>query len=217
VPEDDHERYVQDGHTELDGAQHARVNDVPCGTHDEEVAQAAIEDDLRSHPRVGTSKKTANGAWPSVKLLRRAASWLGCLCCPATKTIIAAGQLAQACPGGQGPAGRSGQVRSQPRSLGDTHRQWLGCFGVEVVALVVHHDERREVLDVNLPDCLHAKLRVFQDRDGLDAVLGQPGGRATDGAEIKSPFSLHAAVTAPDLLPLASMIIEPPAAWNCST
>lgn len=48
---------VQDGNTELDGTEHARVDDVARGAHHEKVAQAAVEDDLRSHPRGGTSKE----------------------------------------------------------------------------------------------------------------------------------------------------------------
>ena len=48
-------------------------------------------------------------------------------------------------------------------------------LGEEVVALVVDDDEGGEVLDVDLPDGLHAELGVLEDLDLLDAVLGQPG------------------------------------------
>src|SRR5258708_3365172 len=56
----------------------------------------------------------------------------------------------------------------------------------EVVALVVDDDERREVLDLDLPDGLHAELLVLDDLDLLDAVLGEPGGGAADRAEVEA-------------------------------
>ena len=50
------------------------------------------------------------------------------------------------------------------------------CLHVElfekVVALVVAHYEGREVLDLNLPDGLHAQLRVLEHIHFLDAFLG---------------------------------------------
>ena len=50
----------------------------------------------------------------------------------------------------------------------------------EVVTLVVNEDECREVLDLDLPDCLHSKLRVLYALDALDVVLGENCSRATD-------------------------------------
>ena len=41
----------------------------------------------------------------------------------------------------------------------------------EVVALVVNEDESREVFNCNLPDSLHAKLRIFYTLDALDRTL----------------------------------------------
>lgn len=41
----------------------------------------------------------------------------------------------------------------------------------EVVALVIDQDERREILYCNLPDCLHAELRILNALDALDAAL----------------------------------------------
>ena len=41
----------------------------------------------------------------------------------------------------------------------------------KVIPLVVDHDERWEVLDLDSPDGLHAKLWVLQDLHFLDAVL----------------------------------------------
>ena len=50
----------------------------------------------------------------------------------------------------------------------------------EIVALVVHEDEGREVLHLNLPDSLHAELGILYALDALDVVLRQDSGRATD-------------------------------------
>ena len=41
----------------------------------------------------------------------------------------------------------------------------------EVVALVVNEDESREVFNCDLPDSLHAKLRIFYTLDALDRAL----------------------------------------------
>ena len=59
--------------------------------------------------------------------------------------------------------------------------------GEEVVALVIDHDKGREVLDLNLPNGLHAQLRVLQNLDLADAVLGQPCGRSADSQEMERP------------------------------
>src|SRR3954453_9275497 len=61
-----------------------------------------------------------------------------------------------------------------------------GGVGEEVVALVVDDDEGGEVLDLDLPDRLHAELGVLQHLDRLDAVLGEPGGGAADRAEVEA-------------------------------
>ena len=50
----------------------------------------------------------------------------------------------------------------------------------EVVALVVHEDECREVLYADLPDCLHAELRILDALDALDVVLSEDRCRTTD-------------------------------------
>jgi hypothetical protein len=92
-----------------------------------------------------------------------------------------------------------------------------GGRGEEVVALVVDDDEGREVLDLDLPDRLHAELGVLEHLDLLDAVLGQARRRAADRAEVEAAVGLQASVTCWLRLPLASMTIEPPAAWNWST
>ena len=41
----------------------------------------------------------------------------------------------------------------------------------EIVALVVNEDECREVLNGDLPYCLHAQLRIFHTLDALDRTL----------------------------------------------
>ena len=56
----------------------------------------------------------------------------------------------------------------------------------EVVALVVHEDECREVLNTDLPDCLHTELRILDALDALDVVLSEDRCRTTDRAEVES-------------------------------
>ena len=60
----------------------------------------------------------------------------------------------------------------------------------EIIALVVNEDKGGEILDPDLPDGLHSELGIFHALDGLDVVLGEDGGRATDGAEIESAVLL---------------------------
>ena len=62
--------------------------------------------------------------------------------------------------------------------------------GEEVVALVVHQDVGREVLDGNLPDGFHTQLGVLDALDGGDAVLGQIGRHTADGAEVETTVFL---------------------------
>jgi hypothetical protein len=80
----------------------------------------------------------------------------------------------------------------------------LGHLGEEVVALVIDHDERREVLDLDLPDRLHPELGVLEHLDLADVFLRQDRGGAADRAEAER-------------FPLASITFEPPAAWKAST
>ena len=49
---------------------------------------------------------------------------------------------------------------------------WLNLLE-EVIALVINEDECREVLDFNLPYCLHAQFGVFYALNALDVVLGK--------------------------------------------
>src|SRR5689334_20015833 len=65
-----------------------------------------------------------------------------------------------------------------------------GNSGKEVIALIVDHDERREVDDIDLPHRFHAELGILVDGDILDAVFGQPGRRAADRAEVESAVLL---------------------------
>ena len=90
-------------------------------------------------------------------------------------------------------------------------------LGEEVVALVVDDDEGREVLDLDPPDRLHAELGVLQHLDLGDAVLGQPGRRAADRAQVEAAVVGAGVGHLLDRLPLASITSEPPAAWNWST
>ena len=61
----------------------------------------------------------------------------------------------------------------------------------EVIPFVVNHDEGREILDVDLPHRLHAKILKVEHFNLGDVIEGQNRGRAPDGAEIK-PFMLRA-------------------------
>src|SRR3954453_323751 len=84
------------------------------------------------------------------------------------------------------PTGGGPRERSQARPAADRHRHRPGDVGEEVVALVVDDDERREVLDLDPPDRLHAELGVLEPLDVLDAVLGQPRRRATDRPQVEA-------------------------------
>jgi hypothetical protein len=59
-----------------------------------------------------------------------------------------------------------------------------GCAGCadlieKVISLVVHHYERREILDFDLPHCFHAKFFILQNFNFGDAVLSETSCRST--------------------------------------
>ena len=60
----------------------------------------------------------------------------------------------------------------------------------EVVALIVHQDECREVLHLNLPDSFHTEFGIFHTLNALDIVLRQNSCRATDRTEIETAVLL---------------------------
>ena len=60
----------------------------------------------------------------------------------------------------------------------------------EVVALVVYEDECREVLYGNLPDSLHAELRILYALDALDGTLRENGSYTTDSTEVETTMLL---------------------------
>ena len=60
----------------------------------------------------------------------------------------------------------------------------------EVVALIVHEDECREVLHFDLPDSLHTQFGVLHALDGLDIVLRQDSSRTTDRTEVETTVLL---------------------------
>ena len=60
----------------------------------------------------------------------------------------------------------------------------------EVVALVIHEDECREVLYADLPDSLHSELRVLYAFDALDVVLSEDCCRTTDRTKVESAVLL---------------------------
>ena len=82
---------------------------------------------------------------------------------------------------------RAGRLPGRPgRPAADGEQRRLRLLGEEVVPLVVHDDERREVADLDTPDRFHAEFRVLEHLDLGDAVLGQPGRGAADGAEVEA-------------------------------
>ena len=60
----------------------------------------------------------------------------------------------------------------------------------EVVALVIDEDEGGEVLHRDLPDGLHTEFGIGHAVDARDALLGEDGSHATDGAEVESAVLL---------------------------
>ena len=57
VAEHDDQRAVEHADAELERAEHAGVDDVAGGAHDEQVAQALVEDDLGGDPGVGAAEE----------------------------------------------------------------------------------------------------------------------------------------------------------------
>ena len=78
--------------------------------------------------------------------------------------------------------GREGPVDAWWSGQGDGGRHLVE----EVAALVVHHDECREVLHLDPPDGLHAEFWVLEHLDLPDGVQRQPGGRTPDGAQVEA-------------------------------
>src|SRR5262245_49692339 len=78
---------------------------------------------------------------------------------------------------------------------GQSHDQLLAtAVGLqlleEIVALVIHQDERREIDHLNFPDRFHAEFGVFQNFNLFDIVLGQDSCGATNAAEIEAAMLL---------------------------
>mmetsp|Transcript_89174 Transcript_89174/g.277220 ORF Transcript_89174/g.277220 Transcript_89174/m.277220 type:complete len:556 (-) Transcript_89174:395-2062(-) len=69
-------------------------------------------------------------------------------------------------------------------------RSLLGPLLEEVVALVVHHHKGGEVLDLDLPHCLHPQLLHVQDLHPFDALRAERGRHAADGAEVEAAVLL---------------------------
>lgn len=63
---------------------------------------------------------------------------------------------------------------------------FLRDLGEEIVALVINEDECGEILNLNLPDSLHAQLGILEKFNLLDAVLGKDSGGAADRSQIES-------------------------------
>ena len=60
----------------------------------------------------------------------------------------------------------------------------------EVIALVVHEDEGREVLNSDLPDGLHTQLGICHALNRGDALLRENGCDTADGTEIEATVLL---------------------------
>ena len=60
----------------------------------------------------------------------------------------------------------------------------------EVVTLVVHEDECREVFYADFPYSFHAQFRIFHTLDALDVFLSEESGRTTDRAEVETTVLL---------------------------
>src|SRR5580692_2010480 len=95
-------------------------------------------------------------------------------------------------PGWAPAPGVTSVISPSARSRADRQQRSLrgGPVGEEVVALVVYHDEGREIANLDPPHRFHAELRVLQDLDLGDALLGQLGCGAADRAEIKAAVCL---------------------------
>ena len=87
----------------------------------------------------------------------------------------------------------------------------------EIVAFVINKDKRREVLDLDFPDGLHAEFWIFEQFHLLDGVLSQDGRRSAYRAKVETTVVFARVVTCWLRFPLAIIIIEPPAFWNWST
>src|SRR6266540_3229109 len=81
-------------------------------------------------------------------------------------------------------------VRPAARATTGDGQHGLAGVGVEVVALVVDHDEGWEVDHLDAPDGFHAQLRVLQHLHLGDAVLRQAGRRTADRAEVEPAVAL---------------------------
>mmetsp|Transcript_25535 Transcript_25535/g.64791 ORF Transcript_25535/g.64791 Transcript_25535/m.64791 type:complete len:514 (-) Transcript_25535:434-1975(-) len=88
----------------------------------------------------------------------------------------------------------SHQIASVWKQLDPTWHEELATSHLpcreEVIALVIHHNESREILNLNLPDGLHAKLGVLQHLHLLDAVAREDGGGAANGAQVEAAVLL---------------------------
>ncbi len=61
VAQHDDERAVQHAHPVLDAAEDLRARDVARGADDEQVTDAAVEDDLGGQPRIGAAEEDGEG------------------------------------------------------------------------------------------------------------------------------------------------------------
>ena len=111
VAEHDDERAVEHADAELERAEDAGVDDVAGGAHDEEVAEALVEDDLGGHPRVGAAEEDRERVLlgrdpvPEVHVLVRVGALVG------HEPGVARGQHA---PGLLGRAGPRPRLRAVP-------------------------------------------------------------------------------------------------------
>jgi hypothetical protein len=107
VAEDDDERNVEEGDAELDGAEHARVDDVACGTDHEEVAESSVEDDLGSDTRVRAAEEDGEWRLAFGQAVTAGGILVGVSVLAGDEPLVASGQLGPRLGRSQWPPGRS--------------------------------------------------------------------------------------------------------------
>ena len=86
------------------------------------------------------------------------------------------------------------QPRRACRSSGQPSACKPGCLSAKllekVVPLVINEYERREIDDLDSIDRLHTQLRILQEFDLLDVVLGKDRRGAPDGSKVETSVLL---------------------------
>ena len=89
VSEHDDQRHLEHGDGVLEAADDRVGDDLAGVAHDEQVAEALVEDDLGRETRVGAAEqRRARASAPAASWWRRSTSWRGCRGSPATKRAL---------------------------------------------------------------------------------------------------------------------------------